>query len=76
MGYTLSSIAAVILGGTSITGGRGSFIGTLVAAFLVQELINVTVFLGLSAAWEQYLLGGIILVAVGAYARTLQGIRS
>ena len=76
IGYTLGSIAAVVLGGTSITGGRGSFVGTLVAAFLVQELINVTVFLGLSAALEQYLLGGIILLAVGAYSRTLQGIRA
>jgi ribose transport system ATP-binding protein len=68
-GYTLSSIAAVVLGGTSILGGRGSFIGTLAGAFLLQEIINVTVFLGLSAAWHEYLLGAVLLVAVAGYAK-------
>ena len=44
-GYTLTSITAVVLGGTSLLGGRGTFIGTLMGAGLSVQVLNATVFL-------------------------------
>jgi ribose transport system permease protein/ribose transport system ATP-binding protein len=66
--YTLTSIAAVVLGGASIFGGRGSFIGALLGALLLQEIASATPFLGLGQAWEYWLPGGLILGAAALYA--------
>ena len=73
--YTLASVTAVVLGGTSIFGGRGSFIGALFGAVLVEELLNVTTFLQLSQAWQYWFEGVLVMVAVGIYtqARTRSG---
>jgi ribose transport system ATP-binding protein len=73
--YTLASVTAVVLGGTSIFGGRGSFIGALFGAVLVEELLNVTTFLQLSQAWQYWFQGVLVMVAVGIYtqARTRTG---
>jgi ribose transport system ATP-binding protein len=67
--YTLTSITAVVLGGASIFGGRGSFIGALFGAVLLQEIITSTTFLSLGVAWESFLFGGLILVGAGTYSR-------
>jgi ribose transport system ATP-binding protein len=67
--YTLASVTAVVLGGTSIFGGRGSFIGALFGAILVEELLNVTTFLQLSQAWQYWFQGVLVMVAVGIYTR-------
>jgi ribose transport system ATP-binding protein len=67
--YTLASVTAVVLGGTSIFGGRGSFIGALFGAILVEELLNVTTFLQLSQAWQYWFEGVLVLVAVGIYTQ-------
>jgi ribose transport system ATP-binding protein len=67
--YTLASVTAVVLGGTSIFGGRGSFIGALFGAVLVEELLNVTTFLQLSQAWQYWFEGVLVMVAVGAYTQ-------
>ena len=48
IGYTLASISAVTLGGASLFGGRGAFIGVLFGAVLIQEISSVTTFLILS----------------------------
>jgi ribose transport system ATP-binding protein len=61
-GYTLTSITAVVLGGTSLLGGRGTFIGTLMGAGLSVQVLNATVFLGLSQSW-QYIFQGLLIVA-------------
>jgi ribose transport system ATP-binding protein len=66
--YTLPSITAVVLGGATIFGGRGSFVGALLGALLIQQLNTVTVFLHLSDAWQFYLLGGLTLLATGFYS--------
>jgi ribose transport system ATP-binding protein len=73
--YTLASVTAVVLGGTSIFGGRGSFIGALFGAVLVEQLLNVTTFLQLSQAWQYWFQGVLVMVAVGIYtqARTRSG---
>ena len=61
-GYTLTSITAVVLGGTSLLGGRGTFIGTLLGAGLSVQVLNATVFLSLDQKW-QYIFQGFLIVA-------------
>jgi ribose transport system ATP-binding protein len=61
-GYTLTSITAVVLGGTSLLGGRGTFIGTLMGAGLSVQVLNATVFLSLTQEW-QYIFQGLLIVA-------------
>jgi ribose transport system ATP-binding protein len=61
-GYTLTSITAVVLGGTSLLGGRGTFIGTLIGAGLSVQVLNATVFLSLTQKW-QYIFQGLLIVA-------------
>jgi ribose transport system ATP-binding protein len=75
--YTLASITAVVLGGASLFGGRGSFVGALLGATLIQQIINVTTFVRLSPAWQYWLLGILTLVAAIFYSRvTSLGARS
>lgn len=69
VGYTLSSITAVVLGGTSLLGGRGSFLGTLLGAGLIVQLLNATTFLGLSQAWQYFFQGALIVVAAVIYSQ-------
>jgi ribose transport system ATP-binding protein len=67
--YTLQSIAAVVLGGASIYGGRGSMLGSLLGALLLTELIGALPFLQLGDAWQFWLPGATVLVAAAIYAR-------
>jgi ribose transport system ATP-binding protein len=66
-GYTLSSITAVVLGGTSLLGGRGTFVGPLLGALLLQQALSATVFLGLSSVYQYYFQGILILAAAILY---------
>ncbi len=70
--YTLTSITAVVLGGASIFGGRGSFIGALLGAVLIQEIITSTTFLQIGIAWQYFLPGILILAGAGIYSRARQ----
>jgi len=63
VGYTLTSITAVVLGGTSLLGGRGTFVGTLMGSVLLIQVLNSTVFLGLDQMWQYILQALLILVA-------------
>ncbi len=65
MGYELDVIAAVILGGTSLSGGRGSIPGVMLGAILMALLNNAFVLLGISAYWQVVTKGLVILLAVG-----------
>jgi ribose transport system ATP-binding protein len=67
--FTFASITAVILGGASIYGGRGSFIGAVLGAALVAQIDNVTTFLNLSSAWQYWLLAILTITAAGIYSR-------
>jgi ribose transport system ATP-binding protein len=67
--YTLSSITAVVLGGASLLGGRGSFIGTLLGAALIQQVLNATTFLDLGQSWQYFFQGLLILVAAAIYTQ-------
>jgi ribose transport system ATP-binding protein len=70
--YTLSSIAAVVIGGASLFGGRGSFVGALLGAMLITQVNVVTNFLGVTDAWQSYLLGAMILASVAVYSKSRQ----
>jgi ABC-type sugar transport system ATPase subunit/ribose/xylose/arabinose/galactoside ABC-type transport system permease subunit len=69
IGYTLSSIAAVVLGGASLFGGRGAFIGVLFGAGLIVMVNSATSFLGLSDAWQYWFIGFLTLGAVAIYSQ-------
>ncbi len=62
--YSLMAIAAAVLGGASLFGGRGSFVGAIVGAVLIVEISKIAAFLNVSSAWQLALQG--ILIVVGA----------
>ena len=66
--YTLSSITAVVLGGTSLRGGRGTFIGTVLGAVLLTEVLNAAVFLGLTETYQYVFQGALIVIAALIYS--------
>ena len=70
--YTLTSIAAVVIGGGSLFGARGSFVGALLGAVLIAQVNVVTTFLSLSESWQAYLLGFMILAAVALHSKSRQ----
>jgi rhamnose transport system permease protein len=80
LGLELRAIAAVVVGGTAISGGRGSIIGTTLGVMLLGLISPALTFLGASPYWEQALQGAIILAAVmvdalgGQRARTAPGV--
>lgn len=63
-GYELDSIAAVVIGGTSLSGGRGSVWGTVLGAVIIGVLNNGLVLLNVSPFWQQVVKGFVILIAV------------
>lgn len=62
--YELDAIAAVVIGGTSLNGGKGSVWGTVIGAVIIGVLNNGLVLLNVSPFWQQVFKGGIILMAV------------
>jgi ABC-type sugar transport system ATPase subunit/ribose/xylose/arabinose/galactoside ABC-type transport system permease subunit len=63
-GKTLEAIAAAVVGGVAITGGRGSAWGVLLGCVLLVAVEQASVFLGLATSWHRTLVGGILVAAV------------
>lgn len=63
-GWLMGAITAAILGGTSLRGGQGSIIGTMLGALLLAVLANGTVLLNVSGFWQRVIVGGVVLIAV------------
>ncbi|MFZ9100399.1 MAG: ABC transporter permease [Candidatus Planktophila sp.] len=64
LGYELEAIAAVIIGGTSLFGGKGTIGGTIIGALIMSVLINGLRILGLQQEWQYVVVGAVILLAV------------
>ncbi|MCB0841318.1 MAG: ribose ABC transporter permease [Bacteroidetes bacterium] len=64
MSYELDAIAAVVIGGTSLSGGKGSIWGTVLGAIIIGVLNNGLVLLNVSPFWQQVVKGAVILLAV------------
>lgn len=64
IGLELKAVAAVVVGGVAITGGRGTLIGTLIGVALLGTIATALTFLGINPFWEKAIQGVIILVAL------------
>ena len=73
-GYELDAIATVVLGGTSLAGGQGGIIGTLMGALIIGVLNNGMTLLGVSSFFQQVVKGLVILLAVYIDRRTRENI--
>ena len=62
--YELTAIAAVVIGGAALTGGRGTVIGTMLGAFVIGFLSDGLVIIGVSAYWQTVFTGAVIVTAV------------
>ena len=68
IGLELKAIAAVVVGGTAITGGRGTLVGTLIGVALLGTIGTALTFLGINPFWEKAIQGAIILAALASDA--------
>lgn len=66
LGYELEAIAAVVIGGTSLSGGRGTVLGTLIGALIMAVLTNGLRVLSVAQEWQTVVTGAIIILAVYA----------
>jgi|GEM_PF-643325 ribose transport system permease protein/AI-2 transport system permease protein len=65
-GMSLEALAAALIGGTSVSGGSGSFLGCILGVFFVLLLRNALILLHVPSIWDYAVLGGLILVSFGA----------
>jgi ribose transport system permease protein len=63
-GYELDAIAAVVIGGTSLSGGTGTILGTIIGAFIISVLTNGLRILSVAQEWQFVVTGVIIILAV------------
>ncbi|MCX6046131.1 MAG: ABC transporter permease [Chloroflexi bacterium] len=63
-GYELDAIAAAVIGGTSLSGGEGTILGTIIGAFIISVLTNGLRILSVPQEWQTVVTGGIIVAAV------------
>jgi ribose transport system permease protein len=63
-GYELDAIAAVVIGGTSLSGGEGTILGTIIGAFIMSTLTNGLRILSVPQEWQTVVTGGIVILAV------------
>ncbi|MFL0395645.1 MULTISPECIES: ABC transporter permease [Streptomyces] len=75
MGYELQAIAAVVIGGTSLNGGKGSIGGTVIGALIISVLNNGLQVLAVPQEWQNVILGSVIVVAVWADLARKRSIR-
>lgn len=63
-GYELDAVAAVVIGGASLSGGKGNIIGTIIGAFIMSTLRNGLNMMNVSGFWQQFVVGVVLLLAV------------
>ncbi|MNV47319.1 Ribose transport system permease protein RbsC [compost metagenome] len=65
-GYELEAIAAVVIGGTSLSGGVGSILGTIIGALIMSVLTNGLQIMSVAQEWRTVIVGVVIIIAVYA----------
>jgi ribose transport system permease protein len=63
-GYELDAIAAAVIGGTSLSGGEGTMLGTIIGAFIISTLTNGLRILSVPQEWQTVVTGAIVVLAV------------
>lgn len=63
-GYELDAIAAAVIGGTSLSGGEGTIVGTIIGAFIISTLTNGLRIMAVPQEWQMVVTGGIVILAV------------
>lgn len=63
-GYELEAIASVVIGGTSMSGGEGTILGTVIGAFIISTLTNGLKVMGVAQEWQIVITGGVLVLAV------------
>ncbi len=63
-GYELDAIAAAVIGGTSLSGGEGTILGTIIGAFIISTLTNGLRIMSVPQEWQTVVTGGIVILAV------------
>ncbi len=64
IGYELDAIAAVVIGGTSLSGGQGTILGTVIGAFIISTLTNGLRIMSVPQEWQMVVTGTIVILAV------------
>jgi ribose transport system permease protein len=64
LGYELEAIAAAVIGGTSLSGGEGTIVGTIIGAFIISTLTNGLRIMSVPQEWQIVITGFIIIFAV------------
>jgi len=67
--HLLPSVAAAVIGGVSILGGRGGYAGTIVGALILTVLTALLTIVGLPEPWRQIVFGSIVVLVAAAYTR-------
>jgi len=62
--YLLPVVAAVIIGGTALSGGRGTIVGAVIGALIIQVITTGILFLGVDVKWSTFVTGAVIIIAV------------
>jgi ribose transport system permease protein len=62
--YLLPVVAAVIIGGTALSGGRGTILGAVIGALIIQVITTGILFLGVDVKWSTFVTGAVIIIAV------------
>ena len=68
VGWELDVIAAVVLGGASIFGGRGSVLGTMLGVFILVMIKNSLILMGIDTTWQRVVVGLMLIAAVALTA--------
>ena len=63
-GYEMYAIAAAVIGGTSLRGGRASVFGAVIGAVTIQTIFNGLTVMGVQDQWQKVVLGAVVLIAV------------
>jgi ribose/xylose/arabinose/galactoside ABC-type transport system permease subunit len=75
-GYELDALAAVIIGGSKLSGGRGTIVGTVIGLFIVGIIRNILVLAGVSVNWQTAVSGAVLASAVALDRVSRRGSRA